>query len=69
MHAEQVEKNPMSSQLGIPQHMGLFYAMGLALVMEGLMSGGFTLTAHGALLCHGAVPGHGGASVRWVYST
>ena len=57
MHAEQVEKNPMSSQLGIPQHMGLFYAMGLALVMEGLMSGGSTV--HGDLLRHGAGPGHG----------
>ena len=24
--------------MGIPQHFGLFYAMGLALIMEGIMS-------------------------------
>ncbi|XP_071172797.1 SID1 transmembrane family member 1-like isoform X2 [Mytilus edulis] len=28
----------IGKELGIPQHFGLFYAMGLALVMEGLMS-------------------------------
>lgn len=26
---------------GIPQHNGMFYAMGFALVMEGLMSGSY----------------------------
>ena len=25
-------------EMGIPQHFGLFYAMGLALIMEGIMS-------------------------------
>jgi hypothetical protein len=40
MYASQMQENPDHSRLyGIPQHMGLFYAMGLALVMEGLMSG------------------------------
>jgi hypothetical protein len=40
MYASQMQENPDQCRLyGIPQHMGLFYAMGLALVMEGLMSG------------------------------
>ena len=35
----QVEENPAIRIYGIPQHSGIFYAMALALIMEGLMSG------------------------------
>ncbi|CAH8480687.1 unnamed protein product [Schistosoma intercalatum] len=38
LHRRSKNLNPNSQALGIPQHYGLFYAMGLALTMEGLMS-------------------------------
>ncbi|RTG86335.1 uncharacterized protein DC041_0003499 [Schistosoma bovis] len=38
LHRRSKNLNPNSQVLGIPQHYGLFYAMGLALTMEGLMS-------------------------------
>ncbi|CAH8293628.1 unnamed protein product [Schistosoma turkestanicum] len=38
LHRRTKNVNPNSQILGIPQHYGLFYAMGLALTMEGLMS-------------------------------
>ncbi|CAH8475017.1 unnamed protein product [Heterobilharzia americana] len=38
LHRRMKNLNPNSQVLGIPQHYGLFYAMGLALTMEGLMS-------------------------------
>ncbi|CAH8828366.1 unnamed protein product [Trichobilharzia szidati] len=38
IHRRTKNLNPNSQVLGIPQHYGLFYAMGLALTMEGLMS-------------------------------
>ncbi|CAH8489613.1 unnamed protein product [Schistosoma rodhaini] len=38
LHRRTKNLNPNSQVLGIPQHYGLFYAMGLALTMEGLMS-------------------------------
>ncbi|TNN09328.1 SID1 transmembrane family member 1 isoform 2 [Schistosoma japonicum] len=38
LHRRTKNVNPNSQVLGIPQHYGLFYAMGLALTMEGLMS-------------------------------
>ncbi|CAH8487143.1 unnamed protein product [Schistosoma curassoni] len=38
LHKRSKNLNPNSQVLGIPQHYGLFYAMGLALTMEGLMS-------------------------------
>ena len=32
--------NPeVDTKYGIPQHFGMYYAMGLALIMEGIMSG------------------------------
>ena len=40
----QVEENPALQHYGIPQQSGLFYAMALALIMEGLMSGIVTQT-------------------------
>lgn len=40
MYNIQCAENPRWDRMyGVPQHSGLFYAMGLALVMEGLMSG------------------------------
>ena len=40
MYNQMVAENPRLPRMyGIPQHSGLFYAMGLALVVEGLMSG------------------------------
>ncbi|XP_023929961.1 SID1 transmembrane family member 1-like [Lingula anatina] len=40
LHKKAVERNDIyEREYGIPQHFGLFYAMGLALAMEGFMSG------------------------------
>jgi len=40
MYRQLVDANPRIDRIyGIPQHSGMFYAMGFALVMEGLMSG------------------------------
>lgn len=36
---EKSDMDSMNSCFGIPQHYGLFYAMGVALIMEGLLSG------------------------------
>jgi len=42
MYRQLVEANPRIDRMyGIPQHSGMFYAMGFALVMEGLMSGSY----------------------------
>ena len=42
LYRQLVEKNPrMDRKYGIPQHSGMFYAMGFALVMEGMMSGSY----------------------------
>eukprot|EP00092_Neocalanus_flemingeri_P006483 GFUD01006987.1.p1 GENE.GFUD01006987.1~~GFUD01006987.1.p1 ORF type:complete len:849 (+),score=138.35 GFUD01006987.1:58-2604(+) len=42
MYRQLVEANPQIDRLyGIPQHYGMFYAMGFALIMEGLMSGSY----------------------------
>jgi len=42
LYQQLVEKNPrIDRKYGIPQHNGMFYAMGFALVMEGLMSGSY----------------------------
>jgi hypothetical protein len=35
--AVQLESS-MKKEMGIPQHFGLFFAMGIALIMEGIMS-------------------------------
>lgn len=32
------QEKMMKKEMGIPQHFGLFFAMGLALIMEGIMS-------------------------------
>ena len=40
MYNQLVDEDPTRATMyGIPQHSGLFYAMALALMMEGLMSG------------------------------
>merc|ERR1719187_481225 len=40
MYEQLVSENPgIDRKYGIPHHCGLFYAMGFALIMEGLMSG------------------------------
>ena len=42
MYRNLVEKNPrIDRKYGIPQHSGMFYAMGFSLVMEGVMSGSY----------------------------
>jgi len=42
MYRQLVDANPRIDRMyGIPQHSGMFYAMGFALVMEGLMSGSY----------------------------
>ena len=42
MYRHLVEANPRIDRMyGIPQHSGIFYAMGFALIMEGLMSGSY----------------------------
>ena len=39
MHQTIARANPAVDRLyGIPQHYGMYYAMGLALIMEGVMS-------------------------------
>ncbi|CAG5122904.1 unnamed protein product [Candidula unifasciata] len=39
LHKQVVQRHgELEKQYGIPQHFGLFYAMGLALIMEGIMS-------------------------------
>ncbi|KAK7479399.1 hypothetical protein BaRGS_00029316, partial [Batillaria attramentaria] len=37
-HRALVKKYPVQDELGVPQHYGLLYAMGVALVIEGVMS-------------------------------
>ncbi|XP_077986005.1 SID1 transmembrane family member 1-like [Glandiceps talaboti] len=40
LHKKKVEKNDIyEKEYGIPKHFGLFYAIGIALVMEGFLSG------------------------------
>ena len=40
MYRKQLEQNErLEKYYGIPQHFGLFYAMGIALIMEGFLSG------------------------------
>ena len=42
MYQQLVTENPgIDRKYGIPNHPGLFYAMGFALIMEGLMSGSY----------------------------
>ncbi|CAH0761936.1 unnamed protein product [Diatraea saccharalis] len=40
-HKNHREKTPTQKQLGIPQHFGLMYAMGVALVSEGILSAAY----------------------------
>ncbi|CAH2236914.1 jg23372 [Pararge aegeria aegeria] len=40
-HQQHRQKTPAKKELGIPQHFGLLYAMGIALVSEGLLSAAY----------------------------
>ncbi|RVE40342.1 hypothetical protein evm_015008 [Chilo suppressalis] len=40
-HKNHREKTPAQKELGIPQHFGLMYAMGVALVSEGILSAAY----------------------------
>ncbi|PAA90155.1 hypothetical protein BOX15_Mlig033109g1, partial [Macrostomum lignano] len=39
LHQNLVRRDPRASQYGIPHHYGLYYAVGIALIMEGVLSG------------------------------
>lgn len=38
-HRKELQLDPGKEKLGIPQHFGMYYAMGIGLVIEGIMSG------------------------------